>query len=1002
MDLKKFFQKNYIHFIAIGLFLIVGFAYFSKQFGDYALKQHDIEAYKGVSAESMYHQEVDGARPDWNNSLFGGMPNTMISPNNNGNFFKSVITVWNSIFPSPMGIFLLHLISFYIFAMFLRIKPVIGIVGAFAFAFASYEIVILQAGHNTKAIAVALLPAVLGAFIYAFRTNWKIGGVFSALFLGLQISANHLQVTYYFAFVLLALGLYFFIDAVVQKEYKRFGLATGGVLIGYLVALMVNYSYLTEANTYAQYTIRGESDVKTPPKGNDKATEGLDLDYITNWSLDRGETFTFVSPYVRGSHSAPFQGSRFEDLVDDVDLSGEEKRIGPQLSMYWGDQPGTSGPFYMGVVVLFLAFLALLFVNRPIVYILFFVSVLMVFLSWGKNLMGLTEFFVENVPLYNKFRTVTIILVIVELCMPVLAVLFLQHLYENRETIKEKRNLFFIGSGAFLVFLIGLKFTGGDFSGPSDENVLLRQEFSLRNDIMSRPPAELAQMGIDINNEEQIDQLIEQNLEPVRAGIDGAKKLRREMHSKSTTRSLVFGILTMGLLSLLFLTSIPPIGVMVGVGLLVLIDLVPVNLNYLGSDEGYDGEEYLHWMDKDKKSYPIAATPADEEIIKAEIDGNDKLAAMVANAAKRGEKIAEEEELESEYESRVVDFYRFRALAAATNYRVVDLSGRWNGAWNNSSNAYLHKSLGGYHGAKLSRIQNLYDFHLSNGNSSVLDMMNLKYEIRGNQLIPRPSALGNAWAVEKVKTYETADEEIRALGKKYSAKNLSTGSFLINGEVANNATLHGNEDFGYVVSMGDTINMSQSGSMITTMGGLATDMTAVLIRTPQGGTALVNKTDLDRDTVTAFTRLLEITCTDVFNVRKEAVMLAEEAKKLSKKEFSGDAEIEMTSFSPERIEYEVNAKGKQLILFSEVYYPAGWSATINGKETEIIRANYLLRALEVDGGKSKIVFQFENPAKGGPATVSWVGSIVFILLSGFFLVLNLNRIAVQGKHESNS
>ena len=215
--------------------------YFSPQFEGYGLKQHDIEQFKGMSNEIVHFREETGKEPLWTNSMFAGMPATQISVVYGGNIFRPVVGAIKTVVPGPAGTFMLHLLCFYIFALFLRLKPVIGLIGAIAFAFASYEIVILQAGHNSKAMAVAFLPAVLGAFIYAFQKNWKWGAVLSAVFMGFELSQNHYQVTYYMIILLVGLGIYFAIDAFKKKKLKHFGFATGGVFVGYLIALLINY-----------------------------------------------------------------------------------------------------------------------------------------------------------------------------------------------------------------------------------------------------------------------------------------------------------------------------------------------------------------------------------------------------------------------------------------------------------------------------------------------------------------------------------------------------------------------------------------------------------------------------------------------------------------------------------------------------------------------------------------------------------------------------------------
>lgn len=985
MDVKQFFKKNYIHFVAIGLFLIVGYTYFSLQFSGYSLVQHDIESHKGMAAESTYNRDVLDEDAQWSNSMFGGMPVALITPRYSGNVASSSISQFRGVFSLPMGAFLLHLICFYIFAMCLRIKPLIAILGAFAFAFASYEIVILQAGHNTKSIAVAFLPAVLGAFIYTFRRNWKIGAALSALFMAFEVASGHPQVTYYMGFLLLFIGVYFFVEALMKKKMKRFAFGALGILLAYTVAGLTNYGQLTGKLDYVNYSTRGTNDIKVAASGAENRTSsGLEIDYITNWSLDRGETFTFVSPYVRGSHSGAFIGSRFEGMEEDLELEGNEAEIGPQLSKYWGMEPGVAGPFYMGVIIVFLAMLALVFVRKPLTYILFGTSVFMLFLSWGKNLMWLTEFFVENVPMYDTFRTVTIILVIVELCLPVLAVLLLQHLYDNRDELKSKKKQFFITSGAFMLFLFILKFSGSGFTGLADEQVLQQQEQVVLRQISQMDDQTAAQNGIDKNNEQQVNEIITRQLEPIREGINGAKKMRKEMYAQSTTRSILFALLGIGICSLFFLTSIPSPYIVASLAVIILIDMVPVNLNYLGSDEGAD-TEYKHWMEEEYKRYPIATTQADEQIFKLETEGNSELLALTQKGAQFGTERAEDMGYEGDAKRRVSDFYRFRSLAAATNYRVLNLSGGWNAAWNSSENAYLHKSLGGYHPAKLQNIQNIYDFHLSNNNLLICDMMNVKYIIRNGRVEPNSNALGNAWAVKTVKSYDTPDDEIRAIGNSFMIKNNGAGQILINGKPVSEAKTYAFERVQYIIPEGDTLNIGIPNEI---RPGIK-----VVAALDKGELTLVDPRSIAADSSNSYTALMEIEGNSTFAPRDEAAMLKEYSSKLSAKEYTGEASVEMTSFSPDKIEYTVDAKGKQLILFSEIYYPDGWKATIDGKEVDILKANYLLRALEVKGGKSKIVFEYNPILKSNAEKVSWFGSIILLLSLGFslFLVIKENK-----------
>ncbi|MCH2225430.1 MAG: hypothetical protein MK066_11735, partial [Crocinitomicaceae bacterium] len=817
MNLKAFFQKHGIHFIAIGLFLIVGIAYFSPQFNGYGLKQYDIEQFKAMSSEINHFREATGEEPLWTNSAFGGMPATQISVVYAGNWIKACVTAFITTFPSPTGIFLLHLFGFYILALCLRIKPVIGILGAFAFAFASYEIIILQAGHNSKALAVAFTPAVLGAFILAFRRNWKWGAILSALFMSFELSVNHLQVSYYLGFLLFFLGLYFAFEALKKKRLKKFGFATGGVLLGYILALVINYGNIAITKDYAKHTIRGGNDVTITPDGQlstISTDEGLDKEYITNWSYGIGESFTLISPYVKGSHNGKsIAETRFAPIVDDMELRGGERDALMNNRAYWGEQPITSGPVYLGVIVVFLALLGLVFLKDKIKWVFLGVSVLALLLSWGKNFMGLTDLFIEYMPGYNKFRTVTIILVLIELCVPVIAIMLLQKLYEDRDEFKGQSKKFLIVSGMFFVFLAGLKVVGVDNNYSSkqerdyfnEETMFKQYEGQLRG---MDPKVLAEQYRVDINNPQQIRSFIDAQVQPALDNFDNVKSFRKKVFAKSTNHSLIVGILGIVIMALFFFTSIPSVAIIGILGVVTLGDLMVVGGNYLGKDPGLN-TEYLHWVEEAERRYPISATSGDYGILQDEINANPELEKVVSEGEKRGRDKAEALDYSGRDRRRVIDYYKFAALNMSTNYRVFDFDAGWNG----SRPSYFHKSLAGYHGAKLRNIQNVFDFQISRSNNKLLDILNVRYFIQNGAQRKNPTAMGNAWFVSDVKEYETPNDEIRALGKRFEINNVGSGELLINGEEASKADVFGAEKMVYVIPSGnnsDSIKVSLS------------------------------------------------------------------------------------------------------------------------------------------------------------------------------------------------
>lgn len=976
MNISNFFKKNWIHFLVLAVMVIVTFAYFTPDFDGYAIKQHDVEMHKGMSNEIEYFREQTGEEPLWTNSMFGGMPAMQISTLYNGNIFQKAIIGFVRFWGVPAGIFLLHLVGFYILAMCLRIKPIIALFGALAFGLASYEIVILQAGHNSKAITVALMAPVLGAFIMTYRNNWKWGALLSGLFMTFQLAANHLQVTYYLGILLFFLGIYYLVKYIREKEIKKFVFATSGIIAGYIIALLINYGNITLTNDYAKYSIRGKNDITMNPDGseNNKPTSGLDLDYITNWSYGVGESFTLISPYVKGSHSA---GILSTDFADDIDNSDLRKLQMAPVPLYWGDQPMTSGPVYLGIVCVFIAILGLVFLKDKIRFVFLGVAILALMLSWGKNFMGLTEFFVNNIPGYAKFRTVTIILVLLELITPLLAVLTLQKLVENRDEIKVEKKKLFITSGAVLGFMVILLVAGlGDnYVSSSDQNRIDQQVSNYYNQIMQLDPQTAESQGIDLNNQEQIQQILENQRSAMEDGYEVLKQERANLYKSSILRSIGFLILTIGLVALFFFTEIPSLAVISGLIVVLLLDLVNVDLNYLSKKEDERGN-LVYWTPEGETLYPMVASQADESIMSKELAENPALQAKIDQAVNNAKRKADDLGLESNVRRRLIDSYRFQELNMNTDYRVLEYSN----FWGSSRASYFHKSLGGYHGAKLRNIQNLFDFHIANSNNNVLNMLNVKYFIQGQQVRPNPFALGNAWLVENVKQVEDANAALLALGGQFEVVNKGSGQLLVNGTKEESKIVHGIESTLYVIQPGDTVRVPLS-------NGFKKGDVAYFVQDSQGGVDLMRAVDVDNDTTGSFSKLVQIELKESFNPRTDAIVEKDFADQLGKT-YSGEGAISLTSYAPNKLIYKANVNDdKQLAVFSEIYYPEGWTATVNGKPAEIIKVDYLLRGLELPKGESTVEFNFDLPKLSFSNMLAVICTILlFGGIIGFYII----------------
>ncbi|MCE3294347.1 MAG: hypothetical protein K0R65_61 [Crocinitomicaceae bacterium] len=999
--MKAFFQKNWVHAAIIALFFILTYFYFSPQFDGNGLRQHDIEQYIGMSKELKDYHEKTGEYSLWTNSMFGGMPSFQVLVKYQGNIVGEIVSAYLKTIPPPAGIVFLYMVCFYIFALCLRINPWVGMLGAIAFGFSSYDIIIIQAGHNSKALAVAFMAPVVGAFIMAYQRNLRWGIILSALFMTLEISMNHLQVTYYLGILMLFLGLVMLVDAIRKKAYKNFIIASAGVLVAYLLAVGINYGNISLTNQYAKHSIRGGNDITLNPDGTSNAgnaTTGLDKDDVTRWSYGIGESFTLISPYVKGGGTMILADSPFAEDAEKLDLSTDKLNAVMNYPVYWGDQPMTSGPVYVGIIVAFLAFLALIFVKNPVKWALLAATVLTLALSWGKNFMGLTDFFLENIPGYNKFRAVTIILVIVELCIPILGVLFLNYMVKERESLVAQKKKFFIASGGFFAFLLIIKMVGlGDnYMSAGDKDQFARIEEAKQNikdgikaQVMQMDPAQQQQYGVNTADPAQMEQFInaqyeqyvtQNNLQQLEISQEEIKTVRESIFNSSMNRSLLFCALAIGLLSLLFLTQLPSLAIVGGLAVVVALDLIPVANNYLGKQEL--GSGYKYWDSKANTMYPISAAAADLQILEIETSLNPSLKSKVAQAEKEGQRKANELGFSGKEKNRVVDSYKFAALNSATNYRVFDVNGNFSSA----QASYFHKSLGGYHGAKLRNVQNVFEYHLSKNNNKVYDILNVKYFIqsddKGNKMAsPNMTAMGTAWFVKNIDTYDTPNDEIRALGNQFEVKNIGQGQLVVNGEVKTSAKIYGSESLRYVLQ-GDSINVPMS-------NGMSEGMEAVFVMDVNGKTNLVPKMTLDLDTAKSFLKLTELKVVNEFRPREEAVMLKSEAAKLSAKKFSGEGRIEMSSYAPNKITYKAEANGKQFAVFSEIYYPEGWSAKIDGKEVDIRKTDYLLRGLEIPSGKHTIEFSFDVPKFHSSNKMALILSLVLLLGLGGMAVFEL-------------
>lgn len=696
--MKNFDLKKIIPYvIAVIVFVVISLVYFSPVLQGKKIQQSDGVNFRGVSKEIVDYREK-GDNILWTNSLFGGMPAYQISviyQNNISRFFSKLFYLW---LPMPAAILFILLLGFFILLISLKADPWLSMVGAIAFGFSTYFFLAIGAGHNTKTMAVACMPAILSGAILAFRGRYLLGGALMAIFLSIQIFVNHIQMTYYFmilfGFVILAEIIY----NILKKQYLHFVKALAVIIIAFILAVLPNISQLWTSYEYMKDTIRGKP-VLTSELHN-KST-GLDRDYITQWSYGIGETFTLMIPNVKGGADGALNETK--SALDNVDR--KFRKDVAQQNHYWGNLPFTAGPVYVGAFVCFLFILGLFIVKGRLKWALLTTTILAILLSWGHNFNFLTNFFIDYIPFYSKFRAVSSILVVVEVTIPLLAILALKEIAENPKIIKEKKLFFFISLGltAGLTLLFVLLPT-------TFFNFIKNTEATQFNELIKK--------GADSN---LIDGFIS-NLETARVSI----------FKMSCLRSLLFILIGAGVLwTYSSMKKISKYVLYVAIAILIMIDMVPVDRKYL-NDKNFETPK--------KVENPFITSTADNFILQD----------------------------------------------STLNFRVLNLTvGNFT---TDASTSYFHKSIGGYHAAKLKRYQDLIEHRIvrehdrliktlqsDNVTDSVLiatlygltslNMLNTKYYIYSPNARPlrNPAALGNAWFVKEIKWVENPDEEIKAL-----------------------------------------------------------------------------------------------------------------------------------------------------------------------------------------------------------------------------------------------
>lgn len=553
------------HLVAVLLFTVISFAYFFPVLEGRKINAHDTKVYEGSSKEISDYRDKYGKEPLWTNSMFSGMPAYLISVKYPGNLFKHLDN-FLKLYKTPVAALFLSMLGFYIMLLFFRVNPWLAMAGAIAYGFSSYLFVSLSAGHNTKAYAMAYMAPVLGSVVYAFRKNLLAGASLFALFLAMQIMANHFQITYYTGMIVLVFGIFELVNAIKTKAVPSF-LKSFGVLVGAaLIAFSVNFASLYSTWEYSKESTRGKSELIKAAGTNDK---GLDPEYITQWSYGIGESFTFLIPNLKGGATAPFDSD--SETVKALRKNNMGQAQG-QLYRYWGNQPSTSGPVYFGAVVLFLFVLGLFIIKGREKWWILTAAVLSLLLSWGKNLMPLTSLFIDFFPGYDKFRAVSMTLVMAGVLVPLLGVLALREISEgtvNRE--KAARSVLLaalITGGLAFVFLL-IPGLAGSFLRPDESS--LPESAAWIKDAMASD--------------------------------------RKAMLRADALRSVIFIAGGAALIWFYLKNKIKPAYALLGLTALFLVDQVPVDARYLGSS---------NFETKRAASSSFAPSAADKEILSDE------------------------------------------------------------------------------------------------------------------------------------------------------------------------------------------------------------------------------------------------------------------------------------------------------------------------------------------------------------------------------------------------
>ncbi len=822
-------RQFYGFFISLAAIALISFLYFYPDVvqGN-ELRQYDMQQGAANGQEVKEYFQETGERSMWTNALFSGMPTFQISPYYESNsLFHWLNDILGGYLPYPANLLFMMMAGFLILMYAFNVRWYLALIGAVAYGFSTYFIIIIGAGHIWKFTTLAFIPPTIAGIVLCYRRRYLTGAAIAALYAMMQISSNHMQMTYYFLFVIAGVVLTFLLLDWRQKQLKQWSIATGTLLAAGMLAVGANLPSLYNTYEYSKETIRGRhSDLTSTTAGSDKAS-GLDKDYILQYSYTPSETFSLLIPNIKGGASIkPEKGKhtpltlydldKAQDMIKSGEISPQDAANLQAFPQYFGAPEGTNGPVYVGAVIVALFLLGCIILRGPLRWILISLTLLSVFLAWGRYMEWFSMLFIDYVPMYSKFRTVESILVIAEFTMPLMAILALHKVFTTPDPWKRYNKAILISFGiAMLVCLIGMIAPGvfGSYLGEREQEYLAQ--------------------GLD----RQMPSLFQ-----------AVETLRYSMVKADALSSLSY--LIGGLAAMFFFCKynkrVPGIVI---IGAMIVADVVTVNKRYLDHDSFCTPELTRG------ESFPLRN--ADRQIL----------------------------------------------ADTAMNYRVIDLQNFWS-----PSPSYHHKTVGGYHAAKLTRYQDLIERHLgkldSEDDINVLNMLNTKYFIYdADHVEANPNALGNAWWVNSISYADNANAEMDALQSLMPAHE-----------------------------------------------------------------AVADKKFRD--------------------------ILGEDIPPVA----PGDTIYE-TAYAPNRLTYHARSANGGLAVFSEVYFPWGWKATIDGAETPIGRVNYVLRAMRIPAGSHSIEMVFDPDSIKNTVNIART-AIILIYIS--LIAAAIMAVVRYGRSEENA